>query len=92
MLSPGIKEYQPEKNFNQVRNLGITPLEAVTRTLDLIGAPMIGKGQPNQPLAKPVYEGTLPPTPENPSIRLRIRSRTTTRTRSGSIRTIPITC
>jgi hypothetical protein len=64
-LSPGVKSYEPKDNFNQVRFLGATPLEAVPRILDHIGAPLIGPGEPNQAIAKPLYTAILPPTPQN---------------------------
>jgi hypothetical protein len=68
VLSPGIQPYDPAKNFNAVRNQGMTPLEIPARLIDMVAMPLTAKAGPDRPAVLPDYKATLPPTPENPPI------------------------
>lgn len=67
-LEPGIELYDPEANFNRVRNRGALPWDGVVETLDRLAAPPIVPAQdaPDAPIDQQLKGEVVQTAPQNP--------------------------
>jgi TolC family type I secretion outer membrane protein len=63
LLSPGLAAYDPEAEFDRVKNKGALPTEQVVRVLDGLAAPGLGQPRPATETATPDRQIDLPPPP-----------------------------
>lgn len=67
-LEPGVELYDPEANFNRVRNRGALPWDGVVETLDRLAAPPIVPAQdaPDAPIDQQLKGEVIQTAPQNP--------------------------
>lgn len=72
-LVPDIEVYDPEADFDRVKNRWALPTELVVRALDGAVAPDIGPPRPARETATPENQAPLPPEPSDAELRAPLR-------------------